>query len=559
MTTTRQGDMRGSKFCPDMRVGRVCGKGRSCGFAHSLGELQQHPDYKTMPCFSFERRGMCAEGEMCRYAHGPGELRRGRGRVERGVPPPPLEDGNGANTARGAAGGATGATAVASKTATNGSTTATVTPAADAADAADVAVYIPSTMSTGMSVGMSKNAARTAAIEINGRLVGAQTAGDVLKVIRGIDFNHCPPEFDGVCVATAFHRLAAAGPGADAIDSSEFRNLMRVARVKDMAIRNLSNVIWACGKMMPAVAACRELAATVEHLVVRVSTQLAGTPIGVEVPEDGAKDVVPQNLSNIMWGLVELRTVVDTGSDAVAGLVAQVERHMVPRMGDFLPQNISNTLLAFHKLGIRRVAEETLDAIEMQIEKTSAELFSPQAASNILFALGAVGGGRFVLDFRSCSILFYRSRSRSLSLALVRPSVRFATVDHLIDASMRNIADFNAQNAAMALKGLALRGQAPRQHPGCLERFAEVVATAGRGRGPDAMATPQNISDTIWSLGRLGFRDQRTLDEISGMLCQSGARVEIDHLLAVAWGYGSVGQPTNEAVLRFAKDTFQTK
>jgi len=425
MTTTRQGDMRGSKFCPDMRVGRVCGKGRSCGFAHSLGELQQHPDYKTRPCYSFERRGMCAEGEMCRYAHGPGELRVGSGVP----PPPPLEDGRGANNARGATGGATGATvatAVASKTATNGSTTATVTPAADAADAADVAVYIPSTMSTGMStvsVGLSKNAARTAAIEINERLVGAQTAGDVLKVIRGIDFNHCPPEFDGVCVATAFHRLASAGAGADAIDSSEFRNLMRVARVKDMAIRNLSNVIWACGKMMPAVAACRELAATVEHLVVRVSTQLAATPIEVEVSGDGAKDVVPQNLSNVMWGLVELRTVVDTGSDAVAGLVAQVERHMVPRMGDFLPQNISNTLLAFYKLGIRRVAEETLDAIEMQIEKTSAELFSPQAASNILFALGAVGGGRFVLDFRSCSILFLPlPLPRALTRA--RPSVR---------------------------------------------------------------------------------------------------------------------------------------
>jgi len=169
------------------------------------------------------------------------------------------------------------------------------------------------------------------------------------------------------------------------------------------------------------------------------------------------------------------------------------------------------------------------------------------------------------LTFVVALFFFYRSRSRALSLALVRPSVRFATVDHLIDASMRNIADFNAQNAAMALKGLALRGQAPRQYPGCLERFAEVVATAGRGRGRgpkptrDSMATPQNIADTIWSLGRLGFRDQRTLDEISGMLCQSGARVEIDHLLAVAWGYGSVGQPTNEAVLRFAKDTFRLK
>jgi SHAQKYF class myb-like DNA-binding protein len=340
--------------------------------------------------------------------------------------------------------------------------------------------------------GMSKNAARTAAIEINSRLSAATTVEDILGVLAQVDVEG--QTFDGVCLATAFHKLAKRCAGCvtkdgrpsdhcklAAVQSEEFRGLMRVAMKKEMKVRNLSNVLWSCAKMMPAIEQCKDLRSVIGKLVSSVSSQLA-------MASEGKDTVVPQNLSNIMWSLPELRVSQLEGAD-LAACVAQIERHVVTLVARFEPQHISNTLLSFAKLN-HRPARETMDALEAQISNMDVDRWTPQALSNSLYALGCLNAGKPL------------------------------TVHELLIASMRKAGEFSPKHAAMSLKGFALREQAPNDSKrvaaksvlGCLERFASIVANSSPKH--PSPATPQNLSDTAWSLARLGIRDKCIFETI---------------------------------------------
>lgn len=340
--------------------------------------------------------------------------------------------------------------------------------------------------------GMSKNAARTAAIAINARLGKAVTVEDILGVLAQVDVDS--PAFDGVCVATTFHKLAKrcascvrddGSPSEDckmaAVRSEEFQCLMRAVMVKDMKIRNLGNVLWSCAKMMPTIEQCKDLRQIVGKLVSSVGRQLASAT-------EGKDTVVPQNLSNIMWSLPELRVVHFKDID-LAACIAQIERHVVALVARFEPQHISNTLLAFAKLS-HRPARETMDALEAHISNTDRDMWTPQALSNSLYALGSLNARKPL------------------------------TIHKLLVASMRKADKFSPTNAAISLKGLAISEEAPNDRirlaaksvPGCLERLASIV-TDSSPKHP-SLATPQNLSDTAWSLARLGVRDKSIFETI---------------------------------------------
>ena len=360
---------------------------------------------------------------------------------------------------------------------------------------------------------------RGVAIATNAKLGEAKTAADVLGVLAQVDVNS--PTFDGVCVATSFHKLAKYCAGCVTEDgrpsdhckmavvrSAEFQGLMRAAMVKYMKIRNLSNVLWSCAKMMPAIETCKELRPVVGRLVSSVSSQLA-------MAFEGKDTVVPQNLSNIMWSLPELR--VERQEDvALADAIGQIERHMPTLIARFEPQHIANTLLAFSKLS-HRPSRNALDALEAHISNMEAGMWTPQALSNTMYALGSLNAGQPL------------------------------TIHELLVASMRKAHEFSPNNAAILLKGLALRADRSSDRmavaissvPGCLEAFTSILADSSPT--DPTPATHQNLSDTLWSLARLGVRDASVFETICSKFLGLGREPPPAAVINVIWAYGKAG------------------
>ena len=162
----------------------------------------------------------------------------------------------------------------------------------------------------------------------------------------------------------------------------------------------------------------------VGRLVSSVSSQLA-------MASEGKDTVVPQNLSNIMWSLPELRVAAAGGRSLWRLAIGQIERHVAdPRRQVRAPAHIANTLLA-----------SSQDSVIDRAREMPWTPWRRRFPTWMQASMDPAG-----VEQQPCM--------RSVRLNAGQP----LTVHELLVASMRKAGMSSVPNtAAMSLKGLALR------------------------------------------------------------------------------------------------------
>ena len=63
--------LKKTSLCRNWQNGN-CRFGSRCQFAHGMHDLRApflHPNYKTEPCYNYQKTGKCRYGDKCRYKH----------------------------------------------------------------------------------------------------------------------------------------------------------------------------------------------------------------------------------------------------------------------------------------------------------------------------------------------------------------------------------------------------------------------------------------------------------------------------------------------------------
>ena len=279
-------------------------------------------------------------------------------------------------------------------------------------------------------------AEKSIVIKINKDLLRSHSPQDVIAVVKQANMEM----LDGVNVSTALHRLASF----EEIDvrlttqSPEFVLLVSSIpmKISTMAVRNITNVMWAFAKLHPEYqvdASILDILARAMHLQLEMK-----------------KDVLPQNLSNMLWAMATLNYAPR------CPLLPAIEKGVRELIARFSPQNLSNTVLSFAKLGYYP-SESTIKIVVDGIRK-SIDDFGAQALSNTVWGMSKMGiKDPEVYDIISTASLG-KIRSftpQNLSLSLwgfanigYNPGQRELTV--YADAACDRIGQFSAQNIVRA-------------------------------------------------------------------------------------------------------------
>lgn len=191
---------------------------------------------------------------------------------------------------------------------------------------------------------------------------------DVLSVVKASNLE----SFDGVNVSTALHKIASF----EHIDlgcttkSYEFISLVTSipGKISSMAIRNISNILWAFARLYPGYKVDSEL------------LDLLARAMHSHLEEN--KKLLPQNLSTTLWALATLHYTPRY-------LLPCIEKRVRELAAKFSPQNLSNTLLSFAKLGYYP-SQSTLSSLIDSIHR-NIRCFSAQALSNSGWSLSKFG------------------------------------------------------------------------------------------------------------------------------------------------------------------------
>ena len=152
-------------------------------------------------------------------------------------------------------------------------------------------------------------------------------------------------------------------------------------KAKDMKPQELSNVLLAAAKLKDD-----------EPDVVNVVPAIVA-----QVP-DKAKDMIPQELSNVLWAAAKLKDDAPDVLDLVPAIVAQVP----DKAKDMIPQHLSNVMWAAASL--KDDAPDVLNVVSVIVAQVpdKAKDMIPQGLSNVLLALvilqdSVPGVGSFLL------------------------------------------------------------------------------------------------------------------------------------------------------------------
>lgn len=279
-------------------------------------------------------------------------------------------------------------------------------------------------------------------IKINNDIVKATTPGDVLSIVRESDLEL----FDGINISTALHKLASFDAKhlevESILNSSEFKSLVAMIPPKAsfMAVRNISNIMWAFARLSPKYCVDSEL---LDCLTYRLHLLI-----------DQKSQCVPQNISNSLWAMATLNYA------PLGSVLSSMEREIMQMLPKFTSQNLSNVVLSFAKLGYSP-SEGTMKGLTDHIYKI-IHSFSAQALSNTIWGLSKLG----YKDHKVYGVILQASVHKLETFSPQNLALSFwgfanigydpgnKVVAMFADASKREIEDFSAQNIVRVMPNL---------------------------------------------------------------------------------------------------------
>ena len=205
-------------------------------------------------------------------------------------------------------------------------------------------------------------------------------------------------------------------------------------------------------------------------------------------------------------------------------------------LGDFKPQELSNTAWAFAKSG--RASPSVFAAISAEVAGRSLGGFNPQDLANTAWAFAKAG--------HAPPALF-----DAISAEVVRRHLGDFKPQELSNTVRRNLGDFKPQELSNTAWAFATAGHGS---PALFEALATEVARRRLG-----MFTPQALSNTVWAFQTAAHAAPALFDAISTEATLRLGDFKPQELSVTAWAYASAAHPSPTLLDAIAAETLRRR
>ena len=282
--------------------------------------------------------------------------------------------------------------------------------------------------------------------------------------------------------------------------------------------RQLSNIIWSCGKLHSP--------ATAKLLLPRF------------LQASSLQQADPQAVSNVMWAAADLQLQL-TGAH-----LQQLLGRFATVLSDAAPQAVSNVLWAVGTMG-QQVPPKQLQQLLGRFAAVLPDA-KPQEVSNTLWAVATMGQQ---VQLKQLQQLLGR-------FAAVLPDAKSQEVANTLWAVATMGQQVPPQQLQQLLSRFVIVLSGATCTPQCVSNTLWAVATMGQQVPPRQLqlaltafvkllpaAKPQAVSNVLWACGKMLFIPQQLLQSLQEHAPQLQQLIKDDtqHLANVAWACGELG------------------